>query len=231
MDFPKWQIHRGYWLDGVRENTFEAFQLAKEKGAEMVELDVQVSRDGVPFVYHDLDLQRIFHIDKKFKTLDSEELEALNIARLSKVLNDVKGLSAFNIELKNTSFFCRVFTRQICEEIEAVKEGKNLLISSFNPLCLYWAQKFLPDVPRALIVGDARRLMSFKFSLEMWLANPQYVNAFYELVDVEATRNELLSYEKPMMIWTVNDPEKAKFYLSRGARSIISDNPPPDLLD
>jgi glycerophosphoryl diester phosphodiesterase len=40
------------------ENTLAAFQLAKDAGAEGVEFDVHLARDGVPVVVHDEDLRR-----------------------------------------------------------------------------------------------------------------------------------------------------------------------------
>jgi len=49
--------HRG--ASGLRpENTLAAFALALELGADGIELDVRVSRDGVPVVHHDRDLAR-----------------------------------------------------------------------------------------------------------------------------------------------------------------------------
>ena len=54
-----WVIaHRGASAD-ERENTLPAFERAIELGADFVELDVQVSSDGVLVVFHDLDLDRL----------------------------------------------------------------------------------------------------------------------------------------------------------------------------
>jgi glycerophosphoryl diester phosphodiesterase len=49
--------HRGETF-GAPENTLAAFELAAARGADAVELDVQVSRDGVPVVIHDRHLDR-----------------------------------------------------------------------------------------------------------------------------------------------------------------------------
>ena len=43
--------HRGGQLNWP-ENTIYAFQKAKEAGVNMIELDVQLTRDGVPVIYH-----------------------------------------------------------------------------------------------------------------------------------------------------------------------------------
>lgn len=44
--------HRG-WHKIHIENTLESFRAAYEAGCELVEFDVQLSRDGVPFIFHD----------------------------------------------------------------------------------------------------------------------------------------------------------------------------------
>lgn len=44
--------HRGFSFIGM-ENTFMAFQKAKNLGADMLECDIQVSSDGIPVIFHD----------------------------------------------------------------------------------------------------------------------------------------------------------------------------------
>ena len=69
--------HRG--ASGHRtENTLAAFQLASELGAEMWELDTQLSRDGVVMVSHDDHLERVFGIDRRISELTEAELAALD---------------------------------------------------------------------------------------------------------------------------------------------------------
>ena len=41
------------------ENTLDAFLLAIEQGADGIELDVQLSKDGVPVVIHDETVDRV----------------------------------------------------------------------------------------------------------------------------------------------------------------------------
>ena len=58
LHLPLAIAHRGA-SDYFTENTLEAFQLAAELGAEMWELDVRLSRDGVVVVCHDESLERV----------------------------------------------------------------------------------------------------------------------------------------------------------------------------
>ena len=68
--------HRGLHGQGVLENTTEAFSLAREQGFG-AELDVRLTADGVPVVFHDKDLRRIFQMSERVDALSLKELKAL----------------------------------------------------------------------------------------------------------------------------------------------------------
>ncbi|PKA43430.1 glycerophosphodiester phosphodiesterase [Rhizobium sullae] len=69
--------HRGA-SGHARENTLAAFRLAAELGAEMWELDTQLTKDGVVVVSHDDHLQRVFGVDKRISQMTATELAALD---------------------------------------------------------------------------------------------------------------------------------------------------------
>jgi len=60
------------------ENTLVAFERALGDGADGLELDVRLSRDGVPFVIHDATLVRTALREGHVESLGSEELSALD---------------------------------------------------------------------------------------------------------------------------------------------------------
>ncbi|MBX5039297.1 glycerophosphodiester phosphodiesterase [Rhizobium lentis] len=61
-----------------RENTLAAFRRAAELGAEMWELDTQLTGDGVVVVSHDDHLQRVYGIDRRISEMTAAELAALD---------------------------------------------------------------------------------------------------------------------------------------------------------
>ncbi len=226
MEFPRWQLHRGFWKQGIRENTMEAFRQAKETGCPMIELDVQCSRDQVLHVIHDSSLKRFFHINQKVSRTSSEDLSGLGIPTLIEVLESPDVPQFLNIEVKSKNWWAYSIAVTLLQTLKSHKKEKKVLISSFNPMVLYWVKKLAPHHPRALIVGDEKVLASRKFEWFMKLAEPRFLNCNYKLIDDEYCRELLLYFQVPLMVWTVNDHGKAQQYLARGAKSVISDLPP-----
>lgn len=61
----------------VRENTLPSIRSALERGADAVEIDVRVTRDGVPVLLHDSTLERLWGHDVRLDRLPHKELTEL----------------------------------------------------------------------------------------------------------------------------------------------------------
>lgn len=59
------------------ENSAAAINNAFESGTDMVEIDVQLSKDGVPVVMHDANLMRLFSLDQKVRETSAKKLTSL----------------------------------------------------------------------------------------------------------------------------------------------------------
>ncbi len=75
---PRIIAHRGY-AARFPENTLESFSAAIAAGALFVELDVQLSADGVPMVVHDDSLARTANRPEKIRELDASQLETVDV--------------------------------------------------------------------------------------------------------------------------------------------------------
>ena len=75
--------HRG-GAEESYENTLESFDYSKNLGCKFIETDVQVSSDGIPYIFHDNDLKRILNINSKFDSLSIDQIDKL------KIFNDYK---------------------------------------------------------------------------------------------------------------------------------------------
>jgi glycerophosphoryl diester phosphodiesterase len=61
------------------ENTWPAFHIGLEAGADLLEVDVQLSRDGEPVVFHDFTLQAKLGDPRWLRDLDWDELRELDV--------------------------------------------------------------------------------------------------------------------------------------------------------
>ena len=77
-DLPFCIAHRGA-SGHLTENTLAAFALAADLGAQMWELDTQLTRDGVVVVSHDDHLERVFGVDRRISELTAAGLAALDL--------------------------------------------------------------------------------------------------------------------------------------------------------
>src|SRR5690625_5759796 len=104
--------HRGARY-AAPENTFAAFTLAAGMKADMIELDAQLSADGIPVVFHDdqlddrsngtglisdLELREIKKLDDGFWY--SPEFSVERIALLDEIMKWAKGRIMLTIEIK-----------------------------------------------------------------------------------------------------------------------------------
>ncbi len=79
VDEPVFVVaHRGF-ARGVPENTLSAFRKAIEAGADMIELDVQETRDGVIVVLHDRDLMRLVRDPRAITDLTYAEARRIQL--------------------------------------------------------------------------------------------------------------------------------------------------------
>jgi glycerophosphoryl diester phosphodiesterase len=158
--FEGWYYaHRGLHdnKSQVPENSLPAFKMAVENGYG-IELDVQLTKDLVPVVFHDYDLKRACKVDKKVADLTYEELTQYKLFKsqeriptFREVLDCVQGKVPLIVELK-----IPWKPQKTC--IAASKELENYkglyCIESFNPFGLVWYKKNFPRVIRGQLSTD-----------------------------------------------------------------------------
>ncbi|KYG64130.1 hypothetical protein AZI86_12740 [Bdellovibrio bacteriovorus] len=223
---PLYQGHRGYWKEGARENTRASFQAAQKRGLKMIELDVRLSKGGVPVVFHDSDLKRIGNSEKLVLDLSADEmLNLVQAPTLESVLTDLESPQFINIELKTGSIFDGSLEKAVSEVVKKTQSQRRILFSSFNPIAIWRLSHLLPEVPRALLATKEIAEGNRFYLRHMWLA--PYINTNALHLDYNyVTEEDLRAWKKrgiPVALWTVNDATKAEAFLKAGAISIISD--------
>lgn len=221
------------------ENTHSAFKLAIEMQAEMIELDLLLSKDGIPVIIHDENLERTTGMDGKVGDLTLSELQNLETGAwfsnefsgepfptLEEVLNYTKGKIAVNIEIKHESVTDEIKGGIVEKTLELVKNvgvEKEVIFSSFDYRVMEHLNELAPDMPKALLYesdqsGDLSPLQ---------LVRKYKVDAFNcshkELT--EEWISELKANNIPFFIYTVNDEVLMKEIINAGAKGIFSDKP------
>lgn len=158
--------HRGY-SSLAPENTMAAFKLAMEqKQVSWIELDVQLSRDGVPVVIHDFRLERTTngsgnvrdHTLAELKKLDagswkSKKFAGERIPTLVEVLKLTKGKVKLNIELKTVGNMYPDLAATVIEKLQNAWKPRDYVITSFEKKALQQVKQIHPDLPTGLIIN------------------------------------------------------------------------------
>lgn len=93
--------HRGF-SSRYPENTLPAIRAAMRLGVDMVEIDVQQTPDGIPIVFHDYRLDRIYGVHKRVRDVSRSEMPGAptlaEVLRLNfPLLIEIKGADPDNV--------------------------------------------------------------------------------------------------------------------------------------
>lgn len=215
--------HRGLHdnASDAPENSLKAFQKAVDAGFGM-ELDIQLTKDKVPVVFHDFTLKRICGVEGKVSDYTYEELQqfplcksAERIPRFEDVLKLVDGkeplIVEFKIQFKDLS---------LCPIADGLlREYKGLYcIESFNPLCLYWYRRHHKEVVHGqlsdgfLREGNYSGILFFVLQnlLTNFLTKPDFIAYNHKYADVLSRRLCRGLYRNMAAAWTIRSEEELK---------------------
>lgn len=205
--------HRGF--SGIApENTMAAFRLALEQPyVHWIELDVQLSKDGVPVVIHDFTLERTTNGTGRIKNLDWKELQQLDagswknaqyrgekIPSLAQVLDICRGRVSLNIELKTAGDMYPGLEKAVLREILMRDMHDQVVLTSFERAALRRTKELAAEIRTGLII-DAR-----PDDLAKQLENLQcsFLSMGYPRLDRKLMKN-LTGRGITVMAWTVDD--------------------------
>jgi glycerophosphoryl diester phosphodiesterase len=232
---PPIVAHRGASAHAP-ENTLAAFLKAKQLGLKWVEFDTMLAATGEPVVMHDEDLKRTTNghgnvIDYSYTDLCkldagswfNPKFKNEKISLLNEVLSFLyEHQMAANIEIKPLLGYEQATVQQVFEVLEKSSERlpSPLLISSFSRIALKLARKisstinlgFLMDEWQADWLDFCKEIGCVSVNVNAQLLNPVRVNAIKE--------NDYL-----LLVYTVNEINKAEELLAWGVDAIFSDCP------
>jgi len=161
------------------ENSLKAFQLAVEAGYG-IEMDVQLSKDEVPVVFHDETLKRMCGTEGKVWEYTLEELQKMKLAdsdetipTFQEVLKLVGGKVPLIVEYK-----LDVPSTRVCELADPMLQKYKgvYCIESFHPFAVRWYRKNRPEVIRGQLSQNFMKLDKYKGKFIYWMLSNLLTN-------------------------------------------------------
>ena len=227
---PHWIVgHRGVAGEAI-ENTLASYWLAIRQGADMIELDVQLTRDRQLIAFHDWDLERLagdrsIVEESRLSSLQEigigeagpEDSCRIRMPSLQEVLDELPHSQPLNLELKRRT----ADPVEMATELrKLIQERPGVLVSSFDWKLLTEVRRILPEgflapigrEDRGALLEAAETLGAFSIHCSRRVADRR-------LIEGAASQN------RPLLVYTVNDAPAARDLFELGASGVFSDFP------
>ena len=210
--------HRGLWNEQFAENSLGAYQNAIDNNFP-IEMDVQMTKDGVLCCFHDDNLKRVTGKDALINDLTYEEVKKLKLSgtdegvpTFKEFLNLVGGKVPLVIEIKQQKVKRENIAQKVVEELKGY-EGE-FVVQSFDPFIVRDVAKANPNIIRGQLGGLTERgnlsyikYIVVKRLLLNFLSKPDFVNYMLGAMPIKT--------KLPVIVWTIRskeDEKKAKEY-------------------
>ena len=239
--------HRGLHdrTRGIIENTASAFEAACARGYT-IECDVQLSRDGIPMIFHDDDLERLTGVAGPVGARTMAELSSYKLIdsaagdtpqRFSEFLAQVAGRVLLQIELKKQAD--QAATDVLAQTVlDALKGYRGpVTIESFDPRLLIALRKRGANYPLGIVTyaydepeweGDMAG--STKFMLRHLLHWPvsrfDFISCRDSALELPAVKL-FRSLGIPVTAWTIKSPAAALAVMGKADQIVFEGFEPP----
>jgi len=216
------------------ENTRAAFVRAIELGADMVELDCQITRDGAVVVMHDEMVDRTTNGRGRVRDLTLRELKALDAGRwfsaefageevltLEQAIDILRGKAELNLEIKGEDAPGRLEI-QCVGIVRSLRFFAQTVFSSFSPARMHLVRDLADDARIGVLMDDgAPKNEGFELAAEL---GAEALHPARSLVDAGMVAR---AHEQGLevRIWPVNRPADMNLLAAMGVDGIFSDFP------
>jgi glycerophosphoryl diester phosphodiesterase len=224
--------HRGASAHAI-ENTMEAFELAREQGADGIEFDVHLCASDEPVVFHDADLSRLAGRGERIMAMSLADIAAvrlnhgLRIPTLDQVLGEfATGDFVLNIEIKSPALGRAGPT--VARLLDLLsrhrrRDRETLLISSFDPVAIAQVRRRAPALVTGLLFHRGEPL-PFRRAWIAPLVKPHALHPEHCLV-TEASVRLWKQRGYSINTWTVDEPAAQRRLAALGVDAIMTNDP------
>jgi glycerophosphoryl diester phosphodiesterase len=216
------------------ENTRLAFAKAIDAGADMIELDCQLSRDGHVVVFHDERLNRVGRSRGTVRSKTLDQLKRLDIGAwrgrafsgeriltLEEALQSIAGNADLCVEIKSYQDSVPGIELKVLFIVSHYDYFERTTFSSFDCGVLARLRQLAPEANIGLIVGSPLQ--------PNWLEAARGVTARSVHVQKQLATREVLTqaWEEgfDVYVWTVNDVPEMQALGGMGVQGLFSDFP------
>ncbi|EES73485.1 MULTISPECIES: glycerophosphodiester phosphodiesterase [Paenibacillus] len=228
--YAKWNVqiavHRGD-TSNAPENSLPALISAIDKGLQVVELDVQLTKDGVAVLNHDSDLRRMTGLRKRIADMSFNEVQQLSIGidangypihipSLSSVLAEAQGRIKLLLDLKPNGSPSEALAEEVVRLIKEAGAEEEVRVQSFDGEVLGRIRELAPEIKIGRILffalGDLSVLDVDFYTIEQVMLTDFLVNQAH-------------ADGREVWVWTVNTRRDMKEVLKYPIDGIITDYP------
>lgn len=225
--------HRGSPCNAP-ENTLTSFKKAMEAGADFIEFDVHLTKDGVPVVTHDPILGRTVDVCyplgincftlEEIKKYDAgviyhPDFKGEKVPTLEEVFTFVDGKIGMMIEIKTGTAPEAKLAEGVMLLVNNRGNGdKPILVGSFSPLVLSRVRELNPKQPIIALAKYPEQIESHKKN------DPEYFGLKAALITEELV-SSLHAKGKRVWVWTVNSETLGENLIAMGVDGLITNRP------
>lgn len=225
--------HRGYSALNP-ENTLKAFVEAEKAGADGVELDVQMTKDGELVVIHDEKIDRTTDGTGYVKDLTYNELKKYNaghkfkkwfqkttIPTLQEVFEWMTSNNLHcNIELKNGIIPYIGMEEKVIDLIRRYRLSDRIIISSFNHYSIVYSYRLAPEIETAPLLSESLYMpWIYAQSIQARGIHPKYFRGLEDIF------KQSIANGIAVRPYTVNKDPALKRLFALGCSAVITDDP------
>lgn len=232
MDTMIW-AHRGASAYAP-ENSMEAFILAQKMGAEGIELDIHLSKDGHLVVAHDETVDRCSNgsgliVEKTLHELleldfsnGKENYSNTRIPTLEQVLEFIKasGLT-LNIEIKTGIVLYEGIEEKTIKLVSKMGLDDKVIYSSFNHYSLSIVKKINPSAPIGILYSEAM-VDPYVYAKHLGAVA---IHPYYKTLLVPGTIENCKNHGIKIHTWTVDSNDGINRMLENNVEAIITNRP------
>ncbi|KFL44006.1 hypothetical protein CH76_03365 [Lysinibacillus sp. BF-4] len=214
--------HRGYSQKAL-ENTIPAMQEATKAGANLVELDIQQTKDGKFVVYHDESLKRLAKDKQKIYKTTAQDITGTAIQK-KELKGEIPSFEAYLKAAKTSKSYLLVeikvhghekegYVKDIVALLKEYGVANDYIVQSLDKQAIEDVKKADPTIKTSYLVKDEEK--------DMYGITAEFLGVKEKYVD-ETLQKKSHDAHKGVMVWTVEGEKDLKKFIEHDVYAVIT---------